>query len=68
MEEQATEADPLRIKSVYERAVANTPPSTQDKRLWKRYVYLYLNYAVYLEQNGEDAVKTYQDILRKIPH
>jgi crooked neck len=56
------------IISVYKRATANTPPTTQDKRLWKRYVFLYLNWAVFAEKIGQDAAPIYEEIIKKIPH
>ena len=44
--ESDAEADTVR--EVYERAIANVPP-IQEKRHWKRYIYLWLNYALYEE-------------------
>lgn len=46
LEEQAGEAD--KAREVYERAIANVPP-TKEKRHWKRYIYLWLNYAMFEE-------------------
>ncbi|CAC5356635.1 CRN [Mytilus coruscus] len=36
------------IRETYERAIANVPPS-KEKRHWRRYIYLWINYAVYEE-------------------
>lgn len=36
------------VREVYERAIANVPP-LQEKRHWKRYIYLWINYALYEE-------------------
>ena len=36
------------MRDVYERAIANVPPAP-DKRLWRRYIYLWLRYAVFEE-------------------
>ena len=36
------------MREVYERAIANVPP-VQEKRHWKRYIYLWINYALYEE-------------------
>lgn len=36
------------MREVYERAIANMPP-IQEKRHWKRYIYLWINYALYEE-------------------
>lgn len=37
-----------RVREVYERAVAQVPPS-DDKRHWRRYIFLWLNYAIFEE-------------------
>ena len=39
-------------REVYERAVANVPPAP-DKRLWRRYIYLWIYYAVFEELVAE---------------
>lgn len=36
------------VREVYERAIANVPP-TQEKRYWRRYIYIWINYALYEE-------------------
>merc|ERR1719341_752855 len=41
------------IRETYERAVANVPPS-QEKHYWRRYIYLWINYAVYEELEAGD--------------
>ena len=46
-------------REVYERAIANVPPS-QEKRFWRRYIYLWLYYAVYEELVAKDAERTRQ--------
>lgn len=38
-----------RTREVYERAVANIPLSSADKRYWRRYVYLWVKYALFEE-------------------
>lgn len=66
--ERDAEADTVR--EVYERAIANVPP-IQEKRHWKRYIYLWLNYALYEEQEAKDPERTrqvYQASLELIPH
>ena len=35
-----------RIKENYERAIANVPPA-EEKRCWKEYIYLWINYVLY---------------------
>lgn len=42
------DADADTVREVYERAIANIPP-IQEKRHWKRYIYLWINYALYEE-------------------
>lgn len=44
-----------RCRDVYERAIANVPP-LQEKRYWRRYIYLWVGYAVFEELNGPAAV------------
>lgn len=43
-EEQAV----TRVREVYERAVAQVPPGT-EKRHWRRYIFLWLDYALFEE-------------------
>jgi crooked neck len=37
-----------RVREVYERAVAQVPPSV-EKRYWRRYIFLWLDYALFEE-------------------
>jgi crooked neck len=37
-----------RVREVYERAVAQVPPGG-EKRHWRRYIFLWLNYALFEE-------------------
>ncbi len=41
-----------RIRDVYERAIANVPP-VMEKDAWRRYVYLWIQYALYEELIAE---------------
>lgn len=64
------DADPDTVREVYERAIANIPP-IQEKRHWKRYIYLWINYALYEELEVKDPERTrqvYQASLDLIPH
>ncbi|XP_038582680.1 crooked neck-like protein 1 [Micropterus salmoides] len=64
------DADPDTVREVYERAIANMPP-IQEKRHWKRYIYLWINYALYEELEVKDPERTrqvYQACLDLIPH
>lgn len=57
-------------REVYERAIANIPPS-QEKRFWRRYVYLWIYYALYEELIAKDTERTrqvYLACLEVIPH
>ena len=36
------------IRDAYERAIANVPPLA-EKRSWRRYIYLWINYAIFEE-------------------
>lgn len=58
------------IHEVYERAIANIPPST-EKRFWRRYIYLWIYYALYEELVAKDFDRTrqvYRACLDIIPH
>ncbi|KAF4375938.1 hypothetical protein F8388_010075, partial [Cannabis sativa] len=59
-----------RIREVYERAIANVPPA-EEKRYWQRYIYLWINYALYEELDAGDVERTrdvYRECLKLIPH
>ena len=58
------------IREVYERAISNIPPS-QEKRFWRRYIYLWVYYALYEELVAKDMERTgqvYRACLEVIPH
>ncbi|XP_068667558.1 uncharacterized protein [Aristolochia californica] len=62
--------DKNRTREVYERAIANVPPA-EEKRYWQRYIYLWINYALYEELEAEDmerAREVYRECLKLIPH
>ncbi|PTB64126.1 TPR-like protein [Trichoderma citrinoviride] len=68
LEEASRDAD--RVRDVYERAIAQVPP-TQEKRHWRRYIYLWIFYAVWEELEGQDierARQIYTTCLSLIPH
>ncbi|KAH9809501.1 Pre-mRNA-splicing factor clf1, partial [Teratosphaeria destructans] len=70
LEESSPSSTPDRVRDVYERAIAQIPPS-QEKRHWRRYIYLWIFYALYEElQNGdtERASQVYAEALKLIPH
>ncbi|NXG73922.1 CRNL1 protein, partial [Baryphthengus martii] len=78
-----SDTDAETVREVYERAIANVPP-LQEKRHWKRYIYLWVNYALYEELEAKassknsfflsfpsDAERTrqvYQACIELIPH
>jgi crooked neck len=68
LEETAGNED--RVREVYERAIAQLPP-TQEKRHWRRYIYLWLFYATYTEIESKDVERTrqiYQECINLLPH
>ncbi|KAF2771706.1 TPR-like protein [Teratosphaeria nubilosa] len=70
LEESSPSSTPDRVRDVYERAIAQIPPS-QEKRHWRRYIYLWIFYALYEElQNGDmdRASQVYAEALKLIPH
>ncbi|KAL6650580.1 hypothetical protein ACP70R_009505 [Stipagrostis hirtigluma subsp. patula] len=65
--ERAVAGDPLDYDSW---AVANLPPA-EEKRHWRRYIYLWITRALYEELDAQDTDKAraaYRDCLRLIPH
>ena len=57
-------------REVYERAISNVPPSL-EKRHWRRYIYLWIYYAVYEELVAKDIERTrqvYHACLDIVPH
>ncbi|KAK2719496.1 protein crooked neck-like [Artemia franciscana] len=58
------------IRDTYERAISNVPP-VQEKMYWRRYIYFWINYALYEEletQDMERARQVYKTCLEIIPH
>ncbi|EPQ50333.1 hypothetical protein GLOTRDRAFT_12627, partial [Gloeophyllum trabeum ATCC 11539] len=59
-----------RVREVYERAVAQVPPGG-EKRHWRRYIFLWLDYALFEEIETKDYDRTrqiYQTALNLVPH
>ncbi|RKF62147.1 Pre-mRNA-splicing factor clf1 [Erysiphe neolycopersici] len=68
LEETAGDLD--RVRDVYERAIAQVPP-TLEKRHWRRYIYLWIFYAIWEELESKDierARQIYLECLKLIPH
>lgn len=64
------EGDAETIRETYERAIANIPPG-KEKNYWRRYIYLWINYALYeeIEAQHEDRTRqVYKTCLEVIPH
>ena len=68
MEEQQGNVE--RTRHVYQRAVANAPPVLKDKFYWKRYIYIWLNYALFEETSGDSqkAELVYKNAIELVPH
>uniref|UniRef100_A0A7R9UG91 Suppressor of forked domain-containing protein n=1 Tax=Pinguiococcus pyrenoidosus TaxID=172671 RepID=A0A7R9UG91_9STRA len=61
---------PAEVRAAYEEAVQNVPP-VREKRFWRRYIYLWINYALYEELQVGDidrAREVYAASLRLVPH
>lgn len=72
MEESAQEVDKEKVRELYERAICNVPP-IPEKRFWKRYIYLWINYALFEEldcnsDNLERVRQIWGKCLEVIPH
>lgn len=68
LEESGGDVD--KVRDTYERAIAQIPTS-QQKRDWRRYIYLWVFYAVWEETTNNDpdrARQIYQECLKLIPH
>lgn len=68
LEENAGDIE--KIRTVFERAISHVPPA-QEKRFWKRYIHLWLNFAIYEELTAKDqgrARAVYEKLLEIIPH
>ncbi|TFY53910.1 hypothetical protein EVG20_g9917 [Dentipellis fragilis] len=59
-----------RVREVYERAVSQVPPGG-EKRHWRRYIFLWLDYALFEEIETKDyprARQIYQTAIQLVPH
>jgi crooked neck len=67
---EETGGDPDKVRDIYERAIAQLPP-TQEKRHWRRYIYLWIFYALFEETETRDIARArqiYAECLQLIPH
>ena len=59
------------IREVFEKAISQVPPSATEKSHWRRYIYIWLFYAVFEESighNKERSLAVIQAALRIVPH
>ncbi|MCE5167429.1 hypothetical protein HAX54_001696, partial [Datura stramonium] len=54
-----------RIREVYEKAITNVPPA-EEKWYWQRYIYLWINYALYEELDAQDMERTRDFEIRQL--
>lgn len=54
------------VKETFEASILNIPPA-EEKRYWRRFIYLFYNYAVWEEERGrpEDARKVLEKVKTK---
>jgi crooked neck len=57
--------DVERVREIYERAIAQVPP-TQEKRFWRRYIYLWINYALFEELETKVIMNEIQELSSSI--
>jgi crooked neck len=65
-----TTNDFKRIRETYEAAIKQVPPAV-EKRFWRRYIYLWYNYAIFEELDAEDmalAESVYERAIAIVPH
>lgn len=65
-----SEGDVEATRDTYERAIANVPP-LKNKHFWRRYIYLWVNYALFEELEAQDMERTrqvYKACLELLPH
>jgi len=68
--ESSNDADAEIVRDTYERAIAQIPPA-REKMYWRRYIYLWINYALFEEMDAQDMERTrsvYKACLDLIPH
>jgi crooked neck len=53
-----------KAQDLYERAIVNLPPK-MEKRYWARYIYLWINYAIFVETEVKNIEKTRE--IYKVP-
>jgi crooked neck len=59
-----------KIRETFEAAIKNIPPKN-EKRFWRRYIYLWISYATFEELDANDMERTkniFERVLKLIPH
>lgn len=59
-----------RTREVYERAIGHIPP-VAEKKYWRRYIYLWINYALHEELIAKDMQRcrlVYEKCMQLVPH
>lgn len=67
---EETHGRPEKIREIYERAIAQIP-LIKEKRYWRRYVYIWIYYAIWEEteaKNPDRAKQVYANCIQIIPH
>ncbi|QSL64131.1 hypothetical protein MERGE_000286 [Pneumocystis wakefieldiae] len=67
---EESSGDSEKVRNIYERAIAHVPPSYQKKH-WRRYIYIWIFYALYEELETKDYERSrqvYKECLKLIPH
>lgn len=70
LEESSGEGAAERLREVYGRAVQHIPP-IEEKQYWRRYVYLWIFWAIYEEMDAQEPARArdvYAACLKVIPH
>lgn len=67
---EESRGDVERTREIYERAIGQLPPMV-EKRYWRRYIYLWINFAVWEELEAKDTERAravWSKALEVVPH
>ncbi|KIO33062.1 hypothetical protein M407DRAFT_65845 [Tulasnella calospora MUT 4182] len=68
--DEGGDPSPEKVRDVYERAVSHVPPGG-EKRHWRRYIFLWLEYALFEELETKDFDRSrqiYKTAIEQVPH
>eukprot|EP01125_Pyxidicula_operculata_P005790 TRINITY_DN2020_c0_g3_i1.p1 TRINITY_DN2020_c0_g3~~TRINITY_DN2020_c0_g3_i1.p1 ORF type:complete len:664 (-),score=171.71 TRINITY_DN2020_c0_g3_i1:1320-3311(-) len=68
---EESNGNPDKVRELYERAISSDNMPPMEKPYWKRYLFIWINYALYEElvtQDMERARMVYQTLVKVIPH